>query len=38
MPARPDAHDRAARVHRVGPGGGGRQAELVDSTAEEVRS
>ena len=30
--------DRAARVHRVGPGGGGRQAEVVDSTAEEVRS
>jgi hypothetical protein len=30
--------DRAARVRRVGPGGGGRQAEVVDSTAEEVRS
>jgi hypothetical protein len=30
--------DRAARVHRVGPGGGGGHAEVVDSTAEEVRS
>jgi hypothetical protein len=30
--------DRAARRLRTGPGGGGRQAEVVDSTAEEVRS
>jgi hypothetical protein len=35
----PDAHDRAARVHRVGPAGGGdRQGAVVESTAEEIRS
>lgn len=37
--AAPDAHDRAARVHHVGPAGGGdRQGAVVDSTAEEIRS
>lgn len=35
----PDAHDRAARVHRVGPAGGGdRHGAVVDSTAEELHS
>jgi hypothetical protein len=35
----PDAHDRAARVHRVGPAGGGdRRGAVVDSTAEELHS
>jgi hypothetical protein len=37
LSAGPDAHDRAARVHHVGPAGGGdRQGAVVDSTAEEV--
>jgi hypothetical protein len=30
--------DRAARHTGIGPGGGGRHAQVVDSTAEEVRS
>jgi hypothetical protein len=39
LTAGPDPADRAARVHRVGPaGGGGREAAVVDSTAEEVHS
>jgi hypothetical protein len=37
--AGPDATDRAGRWHRVGAGGGGLNGqEVVDSTAEEVRS
>jgi hypothetical protein len=39
LTAGPDPAGRAARVHRVGPaGGGGREAAVVDSTAEEVHS
>ena len=37
LAAGPDG-DRAGRVHRVGPAGGGQHCDLVDSTAEEVRS
>jgi hypothetical protein len=36
LTAGPDETDRAGRWRRVGPGGGGQ--EVVDSTAEEVRS
>jgi hypothetical protein len=39
LTAGPDAHDRAARVHHVGPAGGGdREGAVVDSTAEELHS
>ena len=35
----PDGGERARRVHRVGPSGGGDgHGEVVDSTAEEVHS
>jgi hypothetical protein len=35
LPAGPDATDRTGRWHRTGPGGDG---QVVDSTAEEIRS
>ena len=39
LTAGPDAHDRAARVHRMGPAGGGdRHGAVVDSSAEEIHS